>query len=275
MDDIGKLPALQFYVGDWRKDPGVQALDFETRGVWFELLLIMHGCAERGKLLLNGKAMPEDAVAQLLGLSLEKTKQILSKLLAYGVASIDEVTGAICNRRMVRDESIRKTKAESGRLGGLAKAKQTAGEPVANDVAKRRSSSSSSSSSTGDGKNPSDFSCSEPSKTPASEPHHVPDDLKSLALFAADRKLCARWHIVFPEWKLAYPGVEILPELRKAHSWQRSDPKHQKKNQSKFLNSWLSRAQDDASRTMKPQPPSPRTEEEKLRKHGIDKIVQA
>jgi hypothetical protein len=29
-----KLPALQFYTGDWRKDPGVQALDHELKGIW-------------------------------------------------------------------------------------------------------------------------------------------------------------------------------------------------------------------------------------------------
>ncbi|GAA3973832.1 hypothetical protein [Hymenobacter antarcticus] len=37
-----KLPAIQFYPGDWHKDQGVQALDLAQRGAWFELLLMMH-----------------------------------------------------------------------------------------------------------------------------------------------------------------------------------------------------------------------------------------
>ena len=52
------LPALQFYGGDWRKDPGIQALNYFDRGVWFEMLLMMHESEDRGKLVLNGRATP-------------------------------------------------------------------------------------------------------------------------------------------------------------------------------------------------------------------------
>lgn len=113
-----KLPAFQLYPGDWRKDPGVQALDFEYRGVWFELLLLMHESDQRGKLLLNGKAMPDEAIARLLGLDKQKFSKIKSTLLDYGVASICEETGALINRRMVRDEEIRQKRREAGKKGG-------------------------------------------------------------------------------------------------------------------------------------------------------------
>ena len=49
-----KLPAMQFYPGDWRKDIGVQSLSFHDRGVWFEMLMLMHGSERRGVLVLNG-----------------------------------------------------------------------------------------------------------------------------------------------------------------------------------------------------------------------------
>jgi hypothetical protein len=78
----------------------------------------MHESEDRGKLLLNGKAMPEEALARILGLSEADTKQIVSTLEAYGVASRDPETGALINRRMVRDEAIRRQKAEAGRIGG-------------------------------------------------------------------------------------------------------------------------------------------------------------
>lgn len=113
-----KLPALQFYVGDWRKDPGVQALDYEARGVWLELLCLMHESDDRGRLLLNGQPMPDAALAQNLGLPEATLKQILSKIEAYGVASRDPDTGALYCRRMVRDEDLRRKKAEAGRIGG-------------------------------------------------------------------------------------------------------------------------------------------------------------
>jgi hypothetical protein len=115
---MSKLPALQFYVGDWRKDAGVQALSFHDRGVWFEILCLMHESEERGKLLLNGQAMPDDALARLLGLDKQVLTKTLTTLLTFGVASRDPETGALMNRRMVRDEEIRKIRQQCGKMGG-------------------------------------------------------------------------------------------------------------------------------------------------------------
>jgi hypothetical protein len=125
-----KLPAFQFYPADWRKDPGVQSLDFHTRGVWFEILCIMHESSERGVLLLNGLPMPEDALSRMLGLDKQILTTGLTTLLTYGVASRRGEDGAIYSRRMVRDENTRKVRAESGKLGGnpvLLKQKPTTG----------------------------------------------------------------------------------------------------------------------------------------------------
>jgi len=113
-----KLPAFQFYVGDWRKDPGVQSLGYHDRGIWFEMLCIMHESPERGKLILNGAKMPEDALARLLGLDNQILSTTLSTLLTYGVASLCEETGAIMSRRMVRDENLRKIRQQAGKMGG-------------------------------------------------------------------------------------------------------------------------------------------------------------
>ena len=150
MSKIHKLPAMQFYVGDWRKDPGVQALDFHDRGVWFELICLMHESEERGKLMLNGAAMPEDAISRLLGLDKQILTTTLTKLLTYGVASTCEETGAITCRRMIRDENLRKTRAGCGKLGGnpiLLNQKSTTGVKQKSTPSSSVSSSSSSSSS--------------------------------------------------------------------------------------------------------------------------------
>lgn len=113
-----KLPAFQFYPGDWRKDPGVQSLSFHDRGVWFEILCLMHESEERGKLLLRGQPMPEDALSRLLGLDKQSLTKTLTTLVEYGVASCDPATGVLFNRRMVRDEKLRKIRQEAGKLGG-------------------------------------------------------------------------------------------------------------------------------------------------------------
>jgi hypothetical protein len=113
-----KRPSFQFYPADWRKDPGVQSLSYHDRGVWFEIICLLHESEERGKLLLNGKPMPEDALARLLGLDKQKLNQTLSILIEFGVAQRCEETGALMNRRMVRDETLSRIRAESGKMGG-------------------------------------------------------------------------------------------------------------------------------------------------------------
>ena len=94
-----KLPAIQFYPGDWHKDQGVQALDLAQRGAWFELLLMMHDSDERGVLLVNGQPMPDAVIARRLGLDNQTANQILTTLLTYGVASRRESDGALFCRR--------------------------------------------------------------------------------------------------------------------------------------------------------------------------------
>jgi hypothetical protein len=113
-----KLPALQFYPGDWRKALDVQSLSFHDRGVWFEMLMIMHDSERRGVLVLNGVAMTEEMIARAIGLDNQTFNQTLTTLLTIGVASREEGTGAIMCRRMVRDENIRKIRAEAGSKGG-------------------------------------------------------------------------------------------------------------------------------------------------------------
>ena len=113
-----KLPALQWYPGDWRKDPGIQALSYEERGVWFELLMLMHDCDDRGKLILNGNPITNHRLGIMLRLTEDEISQHISQFISLGVASVCETTGAVMCRRMVRDEDKRKKLSGYGRLGG-------------------------------------------------------------------------------------------------------------------------------------------------------------
>lgn len=113
-----KLPAFQFYPGDWRKDPGVQALTYEERGVWIEMLCLMHESEVRGKLMLGGKPYPVDRLAKLLGLSASYLEVIITSLITLNVASRCPETGALINRRMVRDTEISQVRSTTGKRGG-------------------------------------------------------------------------------------------------------------------------------------------------------------
>ena len=78
---------MQWYPKDWLGDPNVQSLDYEMQGIWFAILMQMWLSEERGKLTLNGLAMPIDAIARLLGLTVAKAEEAVGKLITYGVAS--------------------------------------------------------------------------------------------------------------------------------------------------------------------------------------------
>lgn len=128
---MAKLPAFQFYPGDWRKDMGVQSLSFHDRGVWWEMLCLMHESERRGVLVLNGEPIEEERLGRLLGLDKQILTNTITNLLTSGVASREPETGAIYCRRMVRDEYIRKLRSEAGSKGGnpvLLKQKTTTGD---------------------------------------------------------------------------------------------------------------------------------------------------
>jgi hypothetical protein len=116
--NAGKAPSMQWYPADWRKDTAVQMLSFHDRGVWFELINIMHESSERGVLVINGAPMPEDALSRLLGLDKQTFNQTLSNLLTYGVAKQRGEDGAIYCKRMVEDEKLSQLRRNAGKLGG-------------------------------------------------------------------------------------------------------------------------------------------------------------
>lgn len=112
-----KLPHMPWYPGDWLKDVGIQSLSYYHRGIWHELLMRMWESSDRGRLVLNGKAMSDTRIAQLLGLSPRETADAISVILESGVGSRD-ADGALISRRMVRDEEIRQQRADAGHKGG-------------------------------------------------------------------------------------------------------------------------------------------------------------
>lgn len=119
----------------------MQSLSYHHRGVWRELLDLMWGSEQRGKLILNGKALSDASLARLLGLSQGETADAIKVLLESGVASRCEETSALVNRRMVRDEEISQARSAAGRKGGNSTQEQfclskSSSKPQANHQAK-------------------------------------------------------------------------------------------------------------------------------------------
>ena len=71
-----------------------------------------------------------------------------------------------------------------------------------------------------------------------------PKELEGLELYESDKRLCDRWPDLIKNWQKAYPHMDVVAEIIKAHAWEIANPAKRKKNRPSFLGRWLSRAQD-------------------------------
>lgn len=114
----GKLPFLKFFPNDWITDPGVRSVSLTARGLWIEMLCLMHLSPRRGYLQLStGADVTAAQLARMTGCATDEADALLQELLTAGVCSRTE-HGTIYSRRMVRDEQKRRACSEAGKIGG-------------------------------------------------------------------------------------------------------------------------------------------------------------
>lgn len=132
-----KLPWMKFYPSDWLSDERLRACSGEARGLWIDMLCLMHKSDRRGYLQLNGQPLTLDQLARSTGRSTEESARQLQELKTSGVFSVTE-HGVIFSRRMVREEGKSVKCSEAGRLGGNPTLKgQSKGQSKGGDKPKR------------------------------------------------------------------------------------------------------------------------------------------
>ena len=109
-------PAFQFYPGDWRKDVQLRSCSVAARGLWIDLMCVMHSCEPYGHLALNGKPMTPANISGQTGVPAAQVRKLLDELIENGVARIN-AEGLVYSKRMVNDERIRNARAEGGKAG--------------------------------------------------------------------------------------------------------------------------------------------------------------
>lgn len=99
-------------------DEKLRLCSLAARGLWFEMLCLMHQNERRGYLATGtGAAVDSGQLARVVGISPGESLNLLAELESAGVFSRDE-RGVIFSRRMVDDERFRSACAEAGRKGG-------------------------------------------------------------------------------------------------------------------------------------------------------------
>lgn len=113
-------PWMKFYPSDWRADPALRMCSLAARGLWMEMLCIMHEAQPRGFLLVNGHPVSDRQLASLCGISAREVAGCLIELEAAGVFSRDDAQ-TIYSRRMQRDELKAERDKHNGKAGGNPK----------------------------------------------------------------------------------------------------------------------------------------------------------
>lgn len=108
---------MKFYPSDWRADAMLRLCSISARGLWAEMMCIMHDGEPYGSLLVNGKRIDKKQLAGLAAVSEKDCVALLIELEGNGVFSRDP-DGTIYSRRMRRDyQKAIKDKA-NGKNGG-------------------------------------------------------------------------------------------------------------------------------------------------------------
>lgn len=123
-----KQPWLKFYPTDWRSDPALRVCSLAARGLWTEMLCVMHDAEPAGSLLLNGKPVTVRQIAAIVGASAKETESLIAELEEAGVFSRDE-DGTIYSRRMRRDIAKAVRDKANGSGGGNPKLKKGVNPP--------------------------------------------------------------------------------------------------------------------------------------------------
>jgi len=145
-DEMSKLPAFQFYPGDWMKDSELRLCSIFARGLLVDLLCLMFEAKHRGQLSRADGETPltdfqiADAVS---GGTRDEKVEALNELLANGVLKRNSL-GIIYSSRLLRDEEIRQDRRIAGSKGGSKRQANAVANGQAKLVAKSSPSSSSS-----------------------------------------------------------------------------------------------------------------------------------
>lgn len=94
-----------YYPKDWRAD-AVFSCSLAARGLWHEMMNMMHAQERYGYLSMNGLPIPDEAIARYCGCSSQEYQTLLPELFAANVPRRTS-SGVIYSKRMVEDQQRR------------------------------------------------------------------------------------------------------------------------------------------------------------------------
>lgn len=111
-------PWLKFFPVDWQADEALQMCSLAARGLWLELILLMHKAQPYGHLIINGRTPTiDELIRRLRPKSKKEFLDAFAELKANNVCSVTG-EGVMFSRRMARRSGRVSASRENGQRGG-------------------------------------------------------------------------------------------------------------------------------------------------------------
>lgn len=123
---------MKFYCQDWLKDSQLRLCSAATRGVFIDMLAMMHDFDKRGYLVISEKAngklieskLEAKQIARMIGEDLLEVQSAIDELIRYNVLKTD-CNGYLYSKRMVAETELSNLRSASGKQGGRGKKKES------------------------------------------------------------------------------------------------------------------------------------------------------
>lgn len=110
-------PWMKFYPTAWRSDPRLRMCGLAARGLWIEMIALMHEASPYGHLLVAGQSPTDAQLAVLTGAPSEQIPELLGELEEAGVFSRTK-EGVIYSRKMTDMAKKAAVARKNGKTGG-------------------------------------------------------------------------------------------------------------------------------------------------------------
>jgi hypothetical protein len=122
---MSERPWFKFYPRDWRGDQALRLVSLPARGLWIEMMCLMHEATPYGHLLVGGQPLSEVALARVVGSGVEEVQALLVELHTAGVSRKTRA-GVIYSKRMT-DDYKRSLEGKKAKLEALGKVTEKPG----------------------------------------------------------------------------------------------------------------------------------------------------
>lgn len=112
-----KKSPMKFDTADWRSDTQLRVCSLAARGLWMEMLCLMHEATPYGHLLVKDKSPTDAQLAMQACTPTEQIPILLGELESAGVFSRSS-KGVIFSRRLVQSDKRKKILQKNGKKGG-------------------------------------------------------------------------------------------------------------------------------------------------------------